>query len=515
MNTPTPHPSYQQTGGDYRLAVEPIDGTVTAMCGDTVLARSNKALLMRETRLPASVYFPREDVLIDLTDTSDLKTFCPFKGTGHYGHITAEDDVRIENAWWSYPDALNEAKAIEGTVAFMPHALTGIEFENEPPDNPPDPPIAGPLVDWLLREAGQCKTPEELVEAFGKRLLKDGIAVSRISVLIWSLHPFIAGRNHVWRKGEDGVKTSAPSHDIHFTPAFVNSPLRHVADGLGGVRQRLTGDDFEFSFPIMHDLKAEGATDYVAMPLVFSNGDIQVMTLACDHPKGFTTANLGLLFEISGVLARQFEVYTLKATAHTLLDTYLGRRTGARVMGGEIKRGDGDEIDAAILMCDLRGSTAHEERMPRGDYLNLLNRFFETVTEVVNERDGEVLKFIGDAVLAVFPAGDDTARACRQSADAARAINAALAEMPEELKCAIGIAFGNVTYGNVGSKERLDFTVIGQAANVAARLADFGKAHGEPIVVTSSIAEQAGEPRALGAPVLPGLSRPTEAFAIG
>ncbi|MEN0040051.1 MAG: DUF427 domain-containing protein [Pseudomonadota bacterium] len=499
----------QRTGSEYCLAVEPISGTVTATNGDTFLARSDRALLMRETRLPATVYFPRDDVLIDLTATSDLRTFCPFKGTAHYGHSTS-----TENAWWSYTDALPEAKEIEGYIGFMPHAITGLEFSEGEPAAPPDPPISGPLVDWLLQQTSRFLTPDQLVEAFGKRLNKDGIAVSRISLLIWSLHPFIAGRNHVWHKGEQGVRTSSPSYDIHTNEAFVNSPLRYVAAGLGGVRQRLTGDTFEFSFPIMHDLKAAGATDYVAMPLTFSNGDIQVMTLACDHPDGFTTANLGLLFEISGVLARQFEVFTQAETARTLLDTYVGPRTGARIMGGNIRRGDSDEIDAAILMCDLRGSTTHEERLDRADYLDLLNRFFQTVTDEVNAKGGEVLKFIGNAVLAIFPVSDDAANACRDAAQAATAICTALAEMDEPLTCAIGIDFGNVTYGNVGSQERLDFTVIGRAAIVAARLADVGKARGETIVASRAIAEQAANTRALGSTALPGLSQPTEAFAI-
>jgi adenylate cyclase len=503
----------QLTSSDYRLRVEPLSAPVRILLGDTVIAESSDARLMRETRLPDGVYVPQEDVRIPLGETSDFRTFCPFKGTARYGEISVGGENRA-NAWWTYPDTLPEAAAIEGMVSFTPTDDITIDYgENNLPGNE-DGPIAGPLVNWLLREAGACSSPEELTRQFAERLGADGVAVSRLSVLIWSLHPMIAGRNYVWSKQKDKVAVYTPNYDIHTSPAFVNSPLKHVSDGLGGVRQRLDVPDPEFTFSIMDDLRAEGATDYVAMPLVFSDGQINVLTLTSDHPDGFTTANLGLIYEMSFVLSRYFEVFTQRDNSRTLLGTYLGERSGGRVLGGEITRGHGDEIDAAILLCDLRNSTAHEERLGRTDYLDFLNRFFEEVTDVVTANGGEVLKFIGDAVLAVFPVTGSEGEACRNAATSARQIVAHLDVAEKDMRCAIGSAFGTVTYGNVGSRERLDFTVIGRAANIAARLADACKGHDTSVLVTQDIAEGDAGARHVGDLELRNVSEVVGAYSL-
>ena len=499
----------------YRLDVAPLAGTTVAHHGGTVIAESANARIMHETRLPPVVYFPRRDVKALLLRSTGFRTFCPFKGTATYFDVEVDGTVH-ENAAWTYMNALPESADIEGLVAFMPNLLTSVDLADERAEERTHGNISGPTIDWIMREAWLCDTPEELTTAIAEKFNEDGIAVSRMSVLIWSLHPLIAGRNYVWTKN-DGVRTQTPSYDILDNPAFVNSPLRHVSNGLGGVRQNLLADEVEFSFPIMDDLKAEGATDYVAMPLRFSNGQINVLTLTSDHPEGFTTANLGLVFECSAVVSRLYEVFTLRDNASSLLETYLGKRTGARVLGGEIRRGDGDQIDAAILFCDLRGSSRLAEEMEREDYLVLLNQFFDDATRIVNEHGGEVLKFIGDAVLAIFPTGEDAVHASRQALHAAVRIDREInSEKNREsgFGCVSGLAFGNVTYGNVGSAERLDFTVIGSAANVAARLGDLGKKLGHTVVTTAAVA--AGEQdimQPLGAFELHNVSEPVEAFA--
>lgn len=498
----------------YRLEVNPVRGTVVAYNGGEIIASSDAARIMLETRLDPVVYFPLKDVKATLLDTTDHRTFCPFKGTATYWDVKVGDRI-IENGAWTYHNALPESRDIEDYVSFTPAALSTLDMPGQEADPEERGNIAGPTVDWIMREAWLCTSPEELTGAIARKLMEDGIAVSRISVMIWSLHPMIAGKNYVWNKRTDVVETFTPSHDILHHPSFANSPLRHVANGLGGVRQSFLGEREEFQFAIMDDLKAEGATDYVAMPLHFSNGRINVMTLTCDHPKGFTTANLGLIFECSAVIGRLYEVFTLRDNASTLLETYLGKRTGARVLGGEIRRGDGDRIDAAILFCDLRNSSRLAETMDREAYLGLLNGFFETTTQIINAHDGEVLKFIGDAVLAIFPAGEDQQNACKEALVSACEIAEKLAEPGiSQTDCAIGLAFGDVTYGNVGSKERLDFTVIGTAANVAARLSDLGKKLEHPVVATQEIAKSAAlDMTSLGQFDLHNVSSSVEAFA--
>jgi len=252
----------------YALEVSDVPGDVRALRGDTLLAQSRNARVAFETRLAPVVYFPPEDVIVPLGEITVLKTFCPFKGTARYRDIILPDGS-VPNAVWTYSNALPETVRIEGQLAFTPGVADQILTETGPIEQPGYASASGPVIDWLLREAGFIPTPEALTAALGEKLREQGVHVTRISVMIWSLHPLIAGKNYVWDLDAEEVSTFAPSYEIHDHPAFVNSPLRHVSDGLGGVRQRLGTDYAENSFPIMEDLRAQGATDYVAMPLPF------------------------------------------------------------------------------------------------------------------------------------------------------------------------------------------------------------------------------------------------------
>lgn len=508
------HTSPQTQG--YSIDIEPLAGRVEMFRDGNKLASSDQAKVMYETRLPPTIYFPENDVLVGLSAATELQTFCPFKGTATYRDIEF-DDERMSNSVWAYENALPESRGIEGHIGFTQQSYTHIDLGENVLRSPSDDNISGPLIDWLLRGTWTLDTPQDFTRALAEKMAEQGIAVSRVGVLVWSLHPLIAGKHYIWEKGEEEISTFAPTYEIHDHPAFTNSPLRHVSNGLGGVRQRLNDDHPENSFPIMEDLRAKGATDYVAMPLPFSDGRTNVLTLTSDHPDGFTTANLGLVFECAVVIARFYEVFMQRENAQALLETYVGKRSGARVLGGDIRRGDGDEIDAAIMFCDLRGSTRLEERLGRDRYIVLLNEFFETISDIVHENGGEVLKFIGDAVLAVFPAGDDDMSARVNALNSANEIVRKMPEIEcpdESCDCSIGLSFGRVTYGNIGSRERLDFTVIGHAANVAARLGDYGKTVGHRIVVSKDILTACGDCEPLGDVELHNVSRPVACFAV-
>jgi len=502
----------------YSLKVKDLPHPVTVRAGDQVIAESSRAKVMYETRLAPVFYLPKEDVKVPLEPVEGFNTFCPFKGTASYWNVATDGDT-LERRAWSYKAPLQETKAVGGDIAFAKNDAISIDISDNVLEAPHDPNISGPTVDWLVRHAWLCPTPEALIEAFANKLIEDGVSIMRVSILVWSLHPMIAGRTYIWDRDKEGVKTNTLSHEILDHPAYANNPLKHVAMGFGGVRQHLDVDETEFDFPIMQELKARGATDYVAMPFFFSSGKTNVLTITSDHPKGFTTANLGHVFECATNLGRFFEVFALRNNASSLLETYLGRGTGARVLSGEIRRGDGDEIDAAILFCDLRHSTKLESICDRPTYLNVLNTFFDAVTESVNSHGGEVLKFIGDAVLAVFPADQGRDAACAQALDAAEEITQAvekitIPETGDAADAAIGIAYGNVAYGNVGSSERLDFTVIGAAANIAARLSDLGKKEGYAIAVEDQVAQaRPGKMTSLGAFDLHNVSDTVEAWA--
>ncbi|WP_299349494.1 DUF427 domain-containing protein [uncultured Shimia sp.] len=501
---------------DYAIRIEPLQGVVRAWLGDRLVAETTNAQVMYETRLPPAVYFPREDILADLSEPTELKTFCPFKGTARYRDLTS-DGGAITNAVWSYDNPLPESMEIAGYVGFAQGTAARLDLGENQLKPPTEGSISAPLVDWLLRTAPFIESPEAFTTALADQLLANGISVSRISVMIWSLHPSIAGRHFIWNKGQDELTTMLPSYEIFDHPAFVNSPLYHVSQGRGGVRQKIGVDYEDNSFPIIEDLRKEGGTDYVAMPLFFSDGTVNVLTMTCDHPDGFTTGNLGLVFECSFMISRIFEVFALRDTARGVLETYVGKRTGARVLGGEIRRGDGDEIDAAIMFCDLRDSSRLVEELGQADYIEMLNAFFDSVTDCVHAHGGEVLKFIGDAVLAVFPNEGDASKARLEALTSAREIVARLAELRSEgykADCSIGISYGCVTYGNIGSRERLDFTVIGHAANVAARLGDFGKKAGYRIIASSDFTTPECPGTPLGAVELHNVREAVSCFGI-
>lgn len=357
-----------------------------------------------------------------------------------------------------------------------------------------------------MRGAWLCQTSAELTEQFAERLQQIGIPLWRFNVSIWTLHPELAGKNFSWSRDGDGVVEADVPYGTLQSPAYLNSPVRHVTDGLGGVRQRL-------------------GTDYVAMPLPFSGGQIQTVTLATDSPEGFTTANLGRVFESVLALGRFYEVLTLRRNTTDLFDTYLGQRTGHKILGGLTHRGDGEDIRAAILFCDMRDSTSLTESLSREVYLELLNDFFEDTAEPVMQSGGEVLKFIGDAVLAIFPleeedGDDDDAQACIRAREAAQEIIRRVESGPTRserphVQCAIGVHFGDVMYGNVGAQNRLDFTVTGSAANVAARLSTECKAQQQSLLLSAEVAALApGGLHSLGKKKLRHVSDDVEVFVI-
>jgi adenylate cyclase len=256
---------------------------------------------------------------------------------------------------------------------------------------------------------------------------------------------------------------------------------------------------------VVRDLHAEGATDYVAMPFRFTDGQLNVMSMTSFAKGGFSAGDLGRIYEVLPLLARLFEVFAQRRTAVTLLETYLGRHTGKRVLDGLVRHGDGEHIDCVVWFSDLRESTSLSISMAREDYLAYLNRYFHCMAGAILEHGGEVLRFIGDAALAIFPTGDATRDACRRAIAAARAAGERIATDNDghpgrtPIRYGIGLHLGQVTYGNIGVPERLEFTVIGSAANTAARVESMCKTLGRNVVISSAFAEAyAGKLEPLG-----------------
>jgi adenylate cyclase len=343
----------------------------------------------------------------------------------------------------------------------------------------PRPP-SDPVARWLVDEAADLPSTRFVIGEFFRRLVADGVPVIRSLVSIRTLHPQLEIVGYLWRRGVTEVNEVPRERGILDTPLYVKSPIRLIYEGAPEIRRRVPREGASFEFPVMADLQEMGATDYLCLPLRFSRGRINVISFATDRPSGFSDAELDRLRLLVPVLAVVLEVQSMHRVAETLLDTYLGQEAGRRVLSGSIKRGDGTTVAAALWYCDLTGFTALTERLPPFEVIELLDEFFGCMAEPVQARGGEVLKFIGDAMLAIFPMADDLDRdrACLTALDAARqalldfdALNERRREAGKEtLKVKIALHAGSVIYGNIGAPNRLDFTVIGPAVNMVSRL---------------------------------------------
>ena len=487
-------------------------------------------MLMSEGRLAPICYFPRADVRMELFERSSFVTYCPFKGNATHYSLN-QNETQTSNLLWSYEDPINESSQIRDYVAFYPDQVE-IVYPEEGGKTPALPQTHrgydNPLLGWVLQEAPALATVGDLTAAFARQLRASGIPLWHLSIVIQTLHPQVVAFSQHWYSHSGELNEYEHDIESRQTPEFLNSPLVPLFEGAGGIRRRLDIDNPVLDFGILEDLQAQGATDYVAMPMLFSDGQINAVCLSSDRPGGFSTDELGYIYEVLAVLGRIYEVHALQHKAVSLLDTYLGSHAGERVLNGLIRRGDGQDIRAVIWFCDLRGSTPIARSMPRNEFLLYLNEFFDCVAGAVLEQEGQVLRYIGDAALAIFPiestAVDSGARAACDKAIAATQlassrINATNLERSRQslppIEYGIGLHVGDVTYGNIGTGGRLEFTVIGESANLAARIESMCKELGKPILLSAEFANCVpGQTVSLGIQNLKGIETPQEIFTL-
>lgn len=389
-----------------------------------------------------------------------------------------------------------------------------------------------PFVHWLLTEGWSCPTPLLLIEGLARQALAVGLPLIRLTATMRYLHPQVIGTTYTWKQDSDEATQFSPPHGILQSATYLHSPFAAIMRGeVSGIRRRLDVPGAPIDFPILKELREQGVTDYVAMPIHFSDGSIHAITFSTDRPGGFATEELGLLYDMLPVLARLMEIHATRHTARTLLDTYLGRHAGERVLKGLIKRGDGESIHAVIWFSDLRGSTRLADSMPREEFLGLLNEYFECMAGAVLDHGGTVLRYVGDAVLAIFPIDPDVeqkltfkdaASACEAAVAAARDAMARVADHNEQaaaeshkIRYGLALHLGDVMYGNIGVPERLEFTVIGPVANEAARLEDMCKTLERPVLLSASVAENVSFPlTSLGFQAFRGVQEPQEVFTL-
>ena len=392
---------------------------------------------------------------------------------------------------------------------------------------------ANPLVLWLLTEGWNRTDAAEIVQGLCDVMEDENIPIHRVRMILRTMHPQVAGISFTWSKDTKEVKFFSATHEVMETAAFLDSPLHPIFEGAAAaIRRQLDTPDATLDFPILEELIGEGATDYLVLPITFSDGQIHAITLTSDRPGGFSDHELHMITEAVTVLARPVEVFATKHMARTLLNTYLGKGSGGRVLNGLIRRGDGVNIHAVIWYCDLRASTSLAESHPGDAFMEILNDYFECMAGAVLDNDGEILRFIGDAVLAIFPIEGCTDHpekcpahigACHNAMAAVKDARERLSAVNERrhseekptLQCGIGLHLGDVMYGNIGVPDRLEFTVIGAAANEASRVETLCKSLERSVLASADFARVIpGAWVSVGSHALRGVREPMEIFAL-
>ncbi len=386
------------------------------------------------------------------------------------------------------------------------------------------PVVESDLVAWLLGEGRRIARDVEFFDALCWRLVGAGLPVSRITLSVFTLHPQIVGFNFRWWRNRRVTEVLRVRYGIQQTTDYLESPIRAVIEHGDTVHFRLDDGDVVATYPLLASLRNAGATGYFACPLTFFNGRHQAMTWTTDRPGGFSDADIVKIGVILPALAVVIESRSMHRLAGTLLNTYLGRTAGQRILDGDIRRAQGERMSAIILASDMRGFTSLSDRLPGAELIALLDDYFDAVAAPVQACGGEVLKFMGDGLLAIFPLGDctpgDAAAAALAAVDESFARIARLnaerrAAERIEFRIGIGLHLGDIIFGNVGAVDRLDFTAIGPAVNLACRLETLTKRLGRPLLVSHDFALACRRRLvSLGFHPVKGLSEPEEVFGL-
>ncbi len=357
-------------------------------------------------------------------------------------------------------------------------------------------------VQWIVTTGRRQETLRGVVAELCRHLVETGLPVARMMLSIRMLHPLVAARGIYWRQGNAGCTEQIDrGHGVLQDDTYLKSPLRPAYEQGQTVRRRLTAPGAGDEFPILKELIDEGMTDYLVLPVRFTDGIRALTTWATDAKDGFSDADIARIGALMPVLALLFEVHTRGELASTVLETYIGGDAGRRVLNGNIKRGDSSVIKAVLWYCDLRGFTPLSEKLDGAELIAILNEYFQRMAAPVTAHGGEVLKFIGDAMLAIFPlASRDAETACNAALAAANEALAAMKSYSGEcdacgkpgLNFGVALHLGEVTYGNIGAPDRLDFTVIGPAVNRVVRIEEMCRQLNIELLLSADVAKHCG-----------------------
>jgi adenylate cyclase len=397
---------------------------------------------------------------------------------------------------------------------------------NAPPNIAPTADSEGDVVHWLTTGTREQRFLDNIFAELCVRIQRSGIPLKRSTLHILIQHPQWLGARMLWADGMREAELARVDFDVRERSEYIGSPANEIHDGATEVRENLERDPaLGRRHAVYDEMRAKGLTDYVAWPLYHTLGKRHIVTFATDRPGGFDEAHIADLQKLLPVLALVSEIRVKNRLARTLLETYVGSHAGELILAGATRRGSGTTVRAAIMICDLRDFTKISDSWPRDDVIDLLNGYFDAMSEPIARHGGEILKFIGDGLLAIFPLSEP--KACANLLRAVSEARLAMVDLNAKnneaggrapLNYGIGVHVGDVMYGNIGSQTRLDFTVIGPAVNMASRLETLTKQLGKPVLLSGAFADFVKsdfELESVGKHSVRGFNDPVELFAYG
>jgi adenylate cyclase len=366
-------------------------------------------------------------------------------------------------------------------------------------------PVVQGISDWLVHQGLWRADVPTLLGGYCERLVAAGVPIWRGYLSALTLHPRVRSVGSSWRPAQ-GAQSELYIYRPQPSEDYLVSPFAYMfEEGLPSLRVPLAGDG-PIDFPLLARFRDEGATDYLAHVQSFGldgepDGETgMVASWTTDRPSGFSNRDLAILSSLLPRLALAVQARLGHEIAVNVLDAYVGPEAGRRILAGKIRRGQLEVISAVILYADLRGFTAAADRHPRDELVETLNCYFDRLVPSIEEFGGQVLKFMGDGLLATFPLnGRPAAEVCDRALNAAARTIEGIRALCEEraatqamvLDLDLVLHLGEVVYGNVGSTDRLDFTVIGPAVNEASRIEVLCDQHDRNLLISEAFAKAA------------------------
>ncbi len=381
-----------------------------------------------------------------------------------------------------------------------------------------------PVAVWLLTAGRRIVNPRQFLDGLVAQLDATGARIDRMRISSPTLHPQLAALGISWLRGEDAQLWSGV-HGVMQSDAYIGSPMEFVREKQQTLHQAIPTEAVAGEHSVWQDLRADGMRDYLGIPMVLSAGRLNILTIATREAAGFDEGDVARFEALANLMTPLIELMVGRRTTLGLLDTFVGKRISERILQGQVKRGDGELIEAAFWYSDLRGFTALSETLPTDQLLRLLNDYFEYCAAAAAPRGGEILQFIGDAILIVFEIKDParTAEVCKAALDAAIDAFATIAVVNSRRRRAhqpvvefgLGLHLGTVTHANVGAPDRLAFNVVGPPVNMTARIQGMTKKLQIPLLMSADFASRVDLPTvSVGLQELRGIATRQELFKL-